>query len=343
MNKKRLSLAILVMAVAAFASVAVVSCKKETQDALNNKSISSFTKFDPSQIEDIDAYLKDFKQKMQESKGDETLSLGDAAWFLSGLANRDFGHVCKYTGFRFDTIYGQVNVTNGEVNLADLNTAYNQISTDIDKFYNSLALDNKHFRFINAIISEDGRVTVPMFITYNEQLRYWGDTLWYFPDIFAYADSVGMVYFDEHTYYRWEDSVNATGAIYALKYALNSLMSQITSPIPDQEYYYVLTRKQVPFYTNYIDPKHSTFGHDSRIFNTYVKNGALTYYEMLYCLDSYLGLGVSLNSYPNSESIIGWNIHSHDTIFHNTHLVNYYHILEIQYGRPVYRIGPGDV
>lgn len=334
--KKHLFFAILVMAVAAFASVAVVSCKKETQDALNNKSIASFARIDPNQIGDIDAYLKDFKQRMQESKGDETLSLGDAAWFLSSLANRDFGHVCKYTGFRFDTIYGQVNVTNGEVSLADLNMAYNQISTDIDKFYHSLSLDNKHFRFIDAVISEDGRVTVPMFITYNESSKDIYDTLYYFPDIF-YADSVGTVYFDEDAYYSWDDSTTSTGAIYALEYALNSLLS-ISSISSGRLPYYISSRIERPFFGDYPDPQAPPVFSNSRIFCSGGPNGILDYDQMLYALDSYLGLGVSLNTNPTTESIIVWNINAKSGIFSGSPLTAWYHRPEIHYGISV--LGP---
>ena len=50
--------------VVATVSVAVVSCKKETASALTDNKNESVQTFNPREIEDMNAYLKDFKQKM---------------------------------------------------------------------------------------------------------------------------------------------------------------------------------------------------------------------------------------------------------------------------------------
>ena len=150
MKKSYLFLATII--VVAAVSVAVVSCKKETQNA-PLKPVETLQGFNPLEIEDMNAYLDGFRTKMQSSaaKGDdEALSLEDAAWHISSLANYEFANVnVECDGIRFDTLYAHVNVTNGTVLLSDLAVAYETISTSIDKFFNGLTLNNKHFRFIN--------------------------------------------------------------------------------------------------------------------------------------------------------------------------------------------------
>jgi curli biogenesis system outer membrane secretion channel CsgG len=57
--------------VVAAASVAVVSCKKETLNTLSNNTSQSVKTFTVPQVDDMNAYLKDFKQKMQTATRDE--------------------------------------------------------------------------------------------------------------------------------------------------------------------------------------------------------------------------------------------------------------------------------
>ncbi|MBR3730013.1 MAG: hypothetical protein IKN08_03765 [Bacteroidales bacterium] len=86
MKKRKLTLAILAMVVATLVSVAIVSCKKEDTVAPTGQSAAKAA-FTPPQVDDMNAYLKDFKQKMQSAaKGDdEALSLDEAAWHLSSV------------------------------------------------------------------------------------------------------------------------------------------------------------------------------------------------------------------------------------------------------------------
>ena len=161
--------AICVMAVALAATVAVVSCKKDDQNAkLNNNSNvgQSVSQFDPSHIADMNAYLKGFKEKMKASrfaKDAETLGIEEAAWHLSSVANYDFANAnVQFTDLRYDTLRYQVNVTDGSVLLSDLETLYEDMASDIDALYHSLDLQDKHFRFIGADISEEGIASIPI-------------------------------------------------------------------------------------------------------------------------------------------------------------------------------------
>ena len=94
MRKSKFFIAILVMVVATLVSVVIVSCKKE-DTAVPTGQRAAKAAFTPPQVDDMNAYLKDFKQRMQSAtKGDgQTLSLDEAAWHLSSVANYDFGHV----------------------------------------------------------------------------------------------------------------------------------------------------------------------------------------------------------------------------------------------------------
>lgn len=274
------------MMVVAAASVAVVSCKKDTTGQDNAKGVAAQA-FDPRQIEDMNAYLKDFKQKMQSAtKGDdEALSLEDAAWHLSSLANYDFGHAnVECDDVRFDTLYAQVNVTNGEILLSDLASTYEEIHTNIDKFYHSLTLDNKHFRFIDVNISEQGYITISLLTTFtsNDKLHYFEDD--------SYCDE----YFSNSVQYTANDVAITT---------LTSLFNLFLAKNADTDttcVYYVTTRTASFYCTEwYEDPSVNCPNNDhSRLYCSGREyNWPIPKEQMCYYLDSYLGLGVdNINS-----------------------------------------------
>ena len=69
------------------------SCKKSEYLEPTNRNNSQKTYYQPPKTENIKAYLRDFKQKMQSRENDETMEIEDAAWHLSSIANYDFGDV----------------------------------------------------------------------------------------------------------------------------------------------------------------------------------------------------------------------------------------------------------
>ena len=143
--KKRITFGTAAFLIAAIISVTVVSCKKENFASLQKQDKPTKEYFNPQEIEDMNAYLKDFKQKMIESKADESLGIDEAAWHLSSLFNYDFANAnVECDDVRFDTIYNTVTVTDGSIQLSDLAQVYEKVGTDIDKFYHSLMLENKH-------------------------------------------------------------------------------------------------------------------------------------------------------------------------------------------------------
>ena len=323
MKKSYLFITTLLM-VAAVAAV-VVSCKKETSSDLMNNKKESAQSFNPREIEDMNAYLKDFKQKMQSAaKGeDEALPLDEAAWHLSSLANYDFGHAnAKCDDVRFDTLYSSVTITNGSVLLSDLAIAYNDISTNIDKFFHNLMVDNKHFRFIDVSIDENGKIMLPIMTTFINSAKYLGDTCWYYDDIDT-ALIACYTYFTLPSY-----PYNTTGAS-ALERALNRIVSIET--LGNSHNYFTATTTTLFYYRNHIDPFGSPCYMDSRLYASTTENDDIIL-MMCYLLDSYLGLGYG--SCPTDEYILNWEITpiSNEPPMQGEHLSKQYHQLQVKYG-----------
>lgn len=334
--KRNSVLAIVVMAILA-TTVAVVSCKKDnSKDIIMNDGTQLSEKASMRQIDDMAAYLKDFKQKMLESKSSETLNLEDAAWHLACLANLEHCNInVEFDDIRFDTVYMQVNVSEDGILMSDLRMAYEQMWPTIEKFQKGLGLDHQNLRFVNMSITESGLAGISMMTTFFSAEKL--DHLWYFPSS-SYADSICDYFFDSGLMYVWN-----TGAISNLTAALNTLESHYQSPYPGMMCYFP-TRSYVFNANSWTDPYGSPFYNNSRLFAYYYGNLNPTYYltadEMCYCLDSYIGMAYSyLSSYPgiyDEELPVGWSISGTN----NTQRKMLYHTLTVQYGRPS-KIVPG--
>lgn len=332
--KKLLTFAICAMAVATM--VAVVSCKKDEKSVKLNNSNSSQTvaHFDPSHITDMNAYLADFKQKMKQSqyaKDAEMVSLEEAAWHLSSVANYDFANASvDFTDLRYDTLQYQVNVTDGQVSMADLNALYETVAGDIDAFYHSLDLQEKHFRFIGASVTQEGQISVSLITSYIVL-----DHTWYFIDDWdAFINCIN--WFDYNTSYVWN-----TDAVRLLNRALNALEGKIYSEpeAPPQRYYYVYTQDVVFNYPDYIDPYDSPFIYDSRIFAQECDNNlgpTLDFNDMCYCLDSYLGLPFQyVDTHPNMQNQrpVHWRVWGdHHPPTPGFHWEIHFHIIRVKFG-----------
>ncbi|MBQ5957780.1 MAG: hypothetical protein IJK78_14880 [Bacteroidales bacterium] len=323
------------IAIAIFAATAV-SCKKDKQEEpTNNERVGLNTNtFTPPQVEDMNAYLKDFKEKMQTSKEDETMGLAEAAWHLSGVANYDFCNAnVEYTDIRFDTLFSHVEVSGGKVTLLDMGKTYKEIWGKVDSFYHGLDLEGKHFRFIDVIIAKDGTVVIPIVTTFNKSSKWVDDTLWYFQFVNdpVYLLELELDFFGDTTYYS-----NST-AIVTLNRLLNLLQGRPTTASGAARYYYTVTRSKTFLYTQYIDPKGSLFHNESRLFtNDGVQECPLDREIMLYLLDSYLGLGLGGRN-PGEETVT-WNV-----VFNSERTQEFYHhSLDVQYGFIIQGTNPID-
>lgn len=277
--KKAFSFAIIL--VAAAIAVAVVSCKKDTQNATSNPKNQSAQAFDPSHITDMNAYLKDFKKKMQtsaEHKDGETLSIEEAAWHLSSVANYDFANAnVEFDDLRFDTLYGTVAITGGSVLLSDLAVVYESISTNIDMFYHGLALENKHFRFIDVTISEDGSVVVSLTTTFLS-----GSKWHYFSDG-SFCDE----YFSNNIQYTANDV-----AVSVLNNYINLVIGHEENSNTGRVYYVETRRFRFKYYEWYEDPdNYCPNSNHSRLYcSCHEFAWPIPKDHMCYYFDSYLGL-----------------------------------------------------
>ena len=323
MKNSKKSLVIALMG-AAMLATAVVSCKKDNQVLPTNskRNVQPISNFTPPKVDDMNTYLKDFKMRMLESRSDETMGLEEASWYLSSVANYDFGHVnVDYNDIRFDTLYGHVNLTDGKATLQDLGKAYSDIARSIDAFYHSLQIDGKHFRFINVLISENGEVTVSMITTFlNRDL----DHVYYYPSI-EFADSICHIYYDEYGHY----PANGFGRS-ELQRVLNLIESHSTDP--NGRSYYIEMYTEDFYFMDHIDSLGSPFYHNSRLFANIVTNQyELSFDELCYCTDSYLSLGyqyVTLGKDP-----ISWTIFYNKTFTREGQVRN--HELLVSYGEMV--------
>ena len=345
MKKSNSIIAIIGLAIVATA-VAFVSCKKETEKALSQKDYTIQQAADVCQIEDINSYLKDFKKKLTESKADEAYNLEDAAWHLASLANLDFCKVnVDYDNVLFDTIEMQVNVTDGVVLLSDLNTVYEQMCKEIQQFKNGFSHNNQNLYFITVSISNDGNAKIELMTTFNCNSKYYWDHTWYFDNDWSAVCSLEQYYSYDSTYY-WN-----TTAARELERLLNLIEHHENDSSNNQIHiYYTPTQSHTFDYTDYDnnnDPYHSGFYNESRVFVMRTTSSVLDYIfsfdDMVYCYDSYLGLGydfINSSLYPNERPVC-WKVAADNK--HLNYWYFHYHKLKVNYGRLVADNPIGDM
>ena len=321
MKKHFLILAALVLAVVTFM---VVSCKKDNTPTNQDQSPSKQA-YQPPKVDNMEEYLKEFKQKMQLRENEETMDLDEASWHLTSIANYDFGDVkAGFTNLKYDTLYAYIAVNNGTVSLADLNTAYASVYAQIESFYQALDLENPRTYFIEANIDNCGLITVTLMTSFYD---YIWDHTWYFPTL-DIADSILDIYIGDSIY----SSQEVPGVV---KRVLNILTSYTNAYGQDNSMtgrvFYVVTRMDSLDYTAYVDPEHSPFINDYRIWYLLGAPGEVENSITRYCIDSYAGLG--LDELNADEVIIHWPLIRYGIKF--APLGYTYHVPYIQYGREV--------
>ena len=274
------------------ASLLAASCQKENETEENTgKAVSQFNPAN-LQIDDMNAYLEGFKEKMENAgtKGStETMAIDEAAWLLSSVANHDFAKIiASHDTLCHDTLYFHVDVADGRVSVADMNALNEEMSQAIVNFKKSFGYENPNFWFIGTKISENGEVTVPlttMFIKDNS--KYWGDHYWYLNS--NTADSICALYLSTTATYYADDS-SSTGTITTLKYMLDL---EATYSLHGGQYF---TEHGCDTfrYQNYTDPYYSPFYNNSRLYASRTKfHYIISYTNMCYLFDSYAGLAWS--------------------------------------------------
>lgn len=325
--KKRLFILAAII-ITAVTTITVVSCKKDDNVELKREINSLKSVYQPPKVDDMNAYLRDFKQKLQTKGNNETMDIEEAAWHLSSLANYDFGDVVNdYAKFRYDTLYYRINVENNKVNVSDMSSFYSRIADDIETYFQTLDLENKHIRFIGVDILDNGLVVMSIMVSYD-----WVDHQWYFPDPFT-LDSVLSLYYSEDSIYYMAGNFRDE-----LKRVLDILTGHVNTS-PSLKYFYVHTRTDSLRYNdpNYTDPyltdPYSMNPFNSRIFAVFGHSNTMSMDEMYYYTDSYAEIGES--NAGIDEVVLSWYISPlrHDIIQGSGN--NTYHVPAVRYGQLV--------
>lgn len=296
----------------------VVSCKKDETPSNSTKNTTPKSFYQPPQVDDMNAYLKAFKQKMQTRGNNETMDLDEAAWHLSSVANYDFGDVVDdYARFHRDTLHYNIDVENGRVKISDLNALYGTASRDIALLFENLNLGNKHIRFIGANISGDGSVIMSILVTYD-----WVDHQWAFGDPFTLYDSLSP-------FYDYDYVCDLADFTDTLETVLN-LLSAHHPGNSNHTVYYTYSHEVSFVFDYYIDPYGSPSFHDFRVL-VQISPEDMTQDHFFYYYDSYLGLAND-SLYSQYNKIIDWDI----DIVQRTYS-HYYvtcHLPTVVYGTP---------
>ena len=297
MNKLLFHSAMLAMIFAT--AVMATSCQKDKEkEESTEKTVSHFNPAN-LQIDDMNAYLEGFKEKMEnaEAKGStETMGIEEAAWHLSSVANHDFANICApHDTLRFDTLFCHIDVIDGMVTVADMNAAYEEMSHAIVNFKKGIACENPNFWFIDTKISENGVVTIPlttMFCTNNG--KNWGDHYWYLNS--NTADSICALYLSTtNTYYADDNSSMGT-----LEYMLTL---EATYSLHSGQYF-TNYGYSYNIFQNHTDPNGSPFYGNSRLYaSTAVQHCAISYDNMCYAFDSYAGLAWGNTNYIMNDIV----------------------------------------
>lgn len=343
MKKSNAIFAILAMVIVTIA-VTIVSCKKDDAVALSGQSTAKAA-FAPPQVDDMNAYLKNFKQKMQSAaKGDdEALSIEEAAWHLSSVANYDFGQInVEFDNVRFDTLYAHVNITNGAVLMSDLGEVYENVHNNIECFFEKLNLQEKHLRFIDAEINEDGFTVISLVTSFKNDSKGWNEHHWFYPPYVAdpFSDTTTAYdvcdsCFSEDVDYKWDDFglTELVRLLNATEHHTLNIFDGTFQPIS----YYTKTREHTFEYLSNIDPYGSPSNANSRLFGVMGNfNYRIPKMDMCYYLDSYLGLGYHfLSEHPVAlyinECPAVWTITTANEVFYPDYSGTYYHKLKVTY------------
>lgn len=337
MKKSNLILPIVAMAILAI-MVVFVSCKKENNNSLNTKNYTVQQAADIRQMEDPQAYMLDFKKKLTESKDNEAFDLNDAAWHLACLANLDFCNVnVEYNDFQFDTIEIQVNVTDGIILLGDLNTAYEQMCTEIQQFKRGFNHYDQNLYYINVSISADGNAKIALMTSVTTFSKYLLNHTWYFSDYYE-AYLACYEYFSSDSTYLWYGL--AASELQRVLNLFEHYNSMTIGPGGSLVQCYVPTRSYSFYYLNSHDPYGSPFLSDSRLFtaegtSSTFPNLVIPLNDMCYCLDSYLGLAydyIADNLYYD-EHPVNWTINCLIYKPDDYKMYIYYHELYVEFGQ----------
>lgn len=313
----------------------VASCQKDNYQA-NQRSSANKQAYQPPQVEDMLAYLKDFKQKIQSRGGDETMTLDEAAWHLSSLANYDYGDVrCEFSDFHYDTLYTHIAVSNGSVSMAEMSNTYSSVATAVESFYRNTDLVDAAPRFIDVAIDDNGMVTVALMTSYRD--RSWWTYTYYFPTVYDRDSILENLGIDiDLCLSLWDDFPNELKRVLNIQTAYTSAYGQNNSGA--DRVFYTMSRIDTLAYNAYYDPNGSPFLYNGMIMHYINHLPNVDYNEFAYCFDRYAY--AAMQSLVGNEEVINW-MELPLKIYYD-HIGYVYQCPKIKYGIPAINPNPQD-
>ena len=196
MKKTRIVVGMLALATVAAIVIACTKEKETTVDQSSNQMTSV------SKEDDMSAYLKHFKEKMQSAeKGNETLSLEDARWHLEAVLNYTYGDAGYQTSeIQRDTFYCKIPCQGEEIAFVQLNEVFSLFSNSIEKAFAECVLPEKSILVIQTRIktdSKDGDLIIQTILSTRGQSTmpnpYWFDSTDYWSEYY-FVDENGVGY-----------------------------------------------------------------------------------------------------------------------------------------------------
>lgn len=173
---------------AATTAAIFVGCKKEKENKVAQNGNEEIV---VSKEDDMSAYLRQFKKKMQSAaKGDETLSMEDARWHLEAVLNYTYGDAGHQTSdIQCDTLFFELPTNGDEITLAQLNEAFVSLSDDVESAFAKCSLPDKSILSIQTTFDNNSKANsvlaktilttrgLPAVKTHFDETDYWNE--WY--------------------------------------------------------------------------------------------------------------------------------------------------------------------
>ena len=182
------------IALAVLAAI-IVACTKEKEKKAARNSSEMVT---VSKEDDMSAYLKQFKEKMQSvSKGDETLSLEDARWHLEAVLNYTYGDAGYQTSdIQCDTFFYELPTNGEEVTFAQLNEAFNKFSKDVEDSFVECVLPEKSVLAIQTTFEKEMKnnsveMQIVLYIRGLTTFKMWFDSTDYWSEYYNDVENNG--------------------------------------------------------------------------------------------------------------------------------------------------------
>jgi len=147
----------------------IISCAKQEQAELSSSTPEIYQSDADVQIENK---IKAFKSKMEylrenpTFKSGETMEIESAVWHIEAASNQTYGDAgTQYSKLVLDSFNIEVPASNGEIQLNDLQVAYDEMINGLSDIYNSIPDENKQLIVNDISLKSEDEGTATFGIT----------------------------------------------------------------------------------------------------------------------------------------------------------------------------------